>query len=114
MHGLGQLTLNTNAHTTEMNGLLSIYLLKRLNPRRGHQTGSGEPSAGDKCCCFFVSYCAMLAVLVVSERRASACLMMLTASKVATGTIFNAFGMVRPGIKPTSIYLSLVTESINF
>ena len=25
---------------------LSIYLPIRLNPRRGHQTGSGEPSAG--------------------------------------------------------------------
>ena len=25
---------------------LSVYLPIRLNPRRGHQTGSGEPSAG--------------------------------------------------------------------
>ena len=25
---------------------LSIYLPIRLNPRRGHQTGSGEPSVG--------------------------------------------------------------------
>ena len=32
----------------EMHGdvYLSIYLPIRLNPRGGHQTGSGEPSAG--------------------------------------------------------------------
>ena len=44
----------------------------------------------------------MLVVLVVSERRASACLIMLSPSKVAAGTIFNAFGKVRPGIEPTT------------
>ena len=38
-----------------------IYLPIRLNSRRGHRTGSGEPSAGGSFC---VSYCA---VLVVSE-----------------------------------------------
>ena len=46
----------------------------RLNHRRG-----------TKCwrlgffVCFFVSFCAILVVLVVSERRASACLIMLSA-----------------------------------
>ena len=40
-------------------------------------------------------------MLVVSERRASACLIMLSA-KVATGTIVNAFGMARPGFEPTT------------
>ena len=40
--------------------------------------------------CCFVSFCAML---VVSERRASACIIMLSPNKVATGTIFNALGM---------------------
>ena len=44
---------------------LSIYLPIRLNPRGGHQTGSGEPSAGGY---FFFFLCAMLVVLVVSER----------------------------------------------
>ena len=43
---------------------LSIYLPIRLNPRGGHQTGSGEPIAGG----WFFFYCAMLIVLVGSER----------------------------------------------
>ena len=60
--------------------MLSIYLLIRLNPRRGHQTGSGEPSAGGLVV-FFVSFCAMLVVIVVSERRASTCLIMLSAKQ---------------------------------
>ena len=42
----------------------------RLNPRREHQTGSKEPSAGGYFC-FLFSVCAML---VVSERRAMQCL----------------------------------------
>ena len=42
----------------------------------------------------------MLGVLVVSERRASACLIMLSARQVATGSIFNAFGMARPDLNP--------------
>ena len=52
---------------------LSIYLPIRLNPRGGHQTGSGEPSAGGYFFIiiiffFFFFFCAMLVVLVVSER----------------------------------------------
>ena len=44
---------------------------------------------------FFVSFCALLVVLVVSERRASAFLIMLSAKQGSprTGTIFNAFGI---------------------
>ena len=33
------------------------------------------------CVCFFFSFCAMLVLLVVSERRASACLIMLSAKQ---------------------------------
>ena len=77
-----------------------IYLPISLNPRRGHETGSGESSAGVFFpFFFFFSFCAMLVVLVVSERRASAYLIMLSAKQ---GTIFNAFGMARPGIEPTT------------
>ena len=60
---------------------LSIYLPIRLNPRGGHQTGSGEPSGGDYFfffflfffffflfVCFLCNVGAMLVVLVVSER----------------------------------------------
>ena len=53
---------NENIHKKEGGSNLSIYLPIRLNPRGGHQTGSGEPSAGG----YF--FCAMLVVLVVSER----------------------------------------------
>ena len=60
--------------------MISIYLPIRLNPRRGNQTGFGEPSAGVNLFCFF-SFCAVLVVLVVSERRASACLIMLSAKQ---------------------------------
>ena len=40
---------------------LSIYLPIRLNPRRGHQTGSGKPSAGGLVS-FLLVFCAMLVV----------------------------------------------------
>ena len=60
---------------------MSIFLPIRLNPRRGHQTGSGEPSAGVIFFFIIISCCAMLVVLVVSERRASACLIMLSAKQ---------------------------------
>ena len=43
---------------------LSSYLPIRLNPRGGHQTRSGEPSAGGGGSFL----CAMLVLLVVSER----------------------------------------------
>ena len=44
----------------------------------------------------------MLVVLVVSERRASACLIMLSAKQGSHWYHFNAFGMARPGIEPTT------------
>ena len=45
----------------------------------------------------------MLVVLVVSERRASACLIMLSAKQGShCTTIFNAFGLARPGIETTT------------
>ena len=62
-----------------------------------HQLGSGEPSAG---VFFFVSYYSML---VVSERRASVCLIMLSAKQGGSHWChFNAFGIARPGIEPTT------------
>ena len=39
-------------------------------------------------------------MLVVSERRASACLIMLSAKQGSHWCHFNAFGMARPGIEP--------------
>ena len=48
----------------------------------------------------FVSFCAMLVVLVVSERRASAFLIMLSAKQGSHWYHFNAFGMARPGFEP--------------
>ena len=80
---------------------LSIYLPIRLNPRRGHQKGSKEPSAVVSFC-LFVSYCAMLVVLVVSKRRASACLIMLSGKQGSHLCHFYDFGMARPGLEPTS------------
>ena len=50
----------------------------------------------------FVSFCAMLVVLVVSERRASACLIMLSAKQGNHWCHFNAFGMARPEIELTT------------
>ena len=44
----------------------------------------------------------MLVVLVVSERRASACLIMLSAKQGSHWYHFDAFGMARPGIEPTT------------
>ena len=44
----------------------------------------------------------MLVVLVVRERRASACLIMLSAKQGSHWYYFNAFGMARPGIEPTT------------
>ena len=41
-------------------------------------------------------------MLVVSERRASACLIMLSAKQGNHLYHFNAFGMARPGIEPTT------------
>ena len=82
-----------------------IYLPRGLNPRRGHQTGPGEPSAGGYFILFsffLFSFCAMLVVLVVSERRACACLIMLSAKQGSHWYHFNAFGMARPGIEPTA------------
>ena len=38
----------------------------------------------------------------VRRREASACLIMLSTKQVATGTIFNAFGMAQPGFEPTT------------
>ena len=50
----------------------------------------------------FVIYCAMLiVVLVVSERRASACLMMLSAKQGSHWYHFNAFGMALDGVSPS-------------
>ena len=74
---------------------LSIYLPIRLNPRRGHlsillyiltpegdiRRVPGNQVLGLVSFLFFVSFCAMLVVLVVSERRASACLIMLSAKQ---------------------------------
>ena len=46
----------------------------------------------------------MLVVLGVSNRRASACLIILSAKQGSHWyhTIFSAFGMARPGIEPTT------------
>ena len=38
----------------------------------------------------------------VRRREASACLIMLSTKQGSHGTIFNAFGMARPGIEPTT------------
>ena len=41
-------------------------------------------------------------MLVVSERRVSACLIMLSAKQGSHWYHFNAFGMARPGFEPTT------------
>ena len=89
----------------------SIYLPIRLNSTEGtYQKGSWESSAGVSVVCFLLlffflftcSYFAMLVVLVMNERRASACLIMLSAKQGSHWYHFNAFGMTRPGIQPTT------------
>ena len=63
--------------------LASIYLsifLYVLTPEGDFRRVPGNQVLGVSFLCFFfVSFCAMLVVLVVSERRASACLIMLSA-----------------------------------
>ena len=57
---------------------LSIHLPIRLNPRKGHRRVPGNQVLGLSV--FFVSFlCNVSNLLVVSERRASACLIMLSA-----------------------------------
>ena len=55
---------------------------------------------------FLVSYCAMLLVLVANERRASACLIMLSAKQGSQWYHFKAFGtyifMALLSIEPTT------------
>ena len=55
----------------------------RLNPRRGHRRVPGNQVLGVSFfyVFFFLSFCAILVVLEVSERRASACLVMLSAKQ---------------------------------
>ena len=52
----------------------------------------------------FCKCCNVSCAIFVRRREASACLIMLSTkpSKVATGAIFNAFGMARPGFEPTT------------
>ena len=45
-NGYGPLWLCAKMTRDPFEIYLIIYLPIRLNPRRGHQTGSGEPSAG--------------------------------------------------------------------
>ena len=73
---------------------LSIFLFPIcLNPRR---RVPGNQVLG-LFFFFFVSFCA---VLVVSERKASACLVMLIDKQGSHWPHFNAFGMARTGIEP--------------
>ena len=51
----------------------------------------------------------MLVVLVLSERIASVC---RAPSKVATGTIFNAFGMARPGYRNHDLPPAPIEEAL--
>ena len=46
---------------------LSIYLPIRLNPRGGHQTGSGEPSAGGVVFFFLFFFLLCIVSCVSSE-----------------------------------------------
>ena len=79
---------------------LSIFLYV-LTPEGDIRRVPGNQVLGVSCF-FFVSFCAMLVVLVVSERRASACLIMLSAKQGSHWYHFNAFGMATPGIEPTT------------
>ena len=80
---------------------LTIFLYV-LTPEGDIRRVPGNQVLGVSFLCFFVSFCAMLVVLVVSERRASACLIMLRAKQGSHWYHFNAFGMARPGIEPTT------------
>ena len=62
--------------------LASIYLsifLYVLTTEGDFRRVPGNQVLGVSFLCLFFSFCAMLVVLVVSERRASACLIMLSA-----------------------------------
>ena len=59
--------------------ILSIFLYV-LTPEGDFRRVPGNQVLGVSVF-FFVSFCAMLLVLVVSERRASACLIMLSAKQ---------------------------------
>ena len=51
---------------------------------------------------YFCKCCEVGCAMCVWRRKASACLKMLSTIQVATGTIFNAFGMARPRFEPTT------------
>ena len=78
-------TLNNNLDytcaTSNFCKQVCLYIGLVLTPEGDIGRVLGNQVMGVSSCCFFVSFCAMLVVLVVSERRASACLIMLSAKQ---------------------------------
>ena len=92
-------TLSCGCHVGQT--AFNIYLPILLNPRRG-RVHRNQVLGVSFLLFFFVSFCAMLLVLVVIERTVSACLIILSGKQGSHWYHFNAFGMARPGIEPTT------------